>query len=167
MKTLEHAICDGWKPLSLVFALLSRLRSSRRSTVMMTWVCWWDIGVTFQMGSIQESGSAVGIFYVSGQKVAPSATASVGSLLPLPAQVGAQFGALVWMFVDSDFSLLLWNSPFIQILICSFLVFIWPFMFHMFHLSLHSFHFFLHLFRPSYNLPHYPHHLDVLSKLPV
>lgn len=43
------------------------------------------------MGSIQDCGSAVGIFYVSGQKVALSATASVGSLLLLPAQVGAQY----------------------------------------------------------------------------
>lgn len=51
--------------------------------------------MTFQMGSIQERGSAVEISYVSGQKVAPSSTASVGSLLLLHAQVGAQFGALV------------------------------------------------------------------------
>lgn len=42
------------------------------------------------MGFIQEHGSAVGTFCASGQKVAPSATASVGSLLLLHAQVGAQ-----------------------------------------------------------------------------
>lgn len=44
------------------------------------------------MGFIQDCGSAAGTFCTSGQKVALSATASVGSLLLLHAQVGAQYG---------------------------------------------------------------------------
>lgn len=44
------------------------------------------------MGFIQDCGSAAGTFCASGQKVALSATASVGSLLLLHAQVGAQYG---------------------------------------------------------------------------
>lgn len=121
----------------------------------MTWECWWESGMTFQMGSIQERGSAVGISYVSGQKVAPSSTASVGSLLLLHAQVGAQFGALVWMFVDSDFRWLLWNSPFLQILIPPFMVFIWMFMFH---LSSHTvLIFLLHLFSSQLHPPFFLH----------
>lgn len=43
------------------------------------------------MGFIQESGSAAGTSFTSGQKVALSATANVGSLLLLHAQVGAQY----------------------------------------------------------------------------
>lgn len=44
------------------------------------------------MGSIQDGGWAAGTFCASGQKAGPSATASVGSLLPLHAQVRAQSG---------------------------------------------------------------------------
>lgn len=75
---------------SLSLSCLSSVYA-HRSTVMMTGVCWWESGESFQVGSIQDCGSAVGIFYVSGQKVALSATASAGSSLLLAAQVGAQY----------------------------------------------------------------------------
>lgn len=54
---------------------------------MMTVVCWWEIGERFQTGFIQACGLVAGTFSASGLKVALFATASVGSLLLLPAQV--------------------------------------------------------------------------------
>lgn len=58
---------------------------------------------------IRECGSAAGTFCVSGQNVVPSATASVGSLLQLHAQVVSsviEFGSIVCKLRQS-FSLFL------------------------------------------------------------
>lgn len=71
------------------FLLSASLVCVHRSTVMMTTACWWETGERLQTGFTQDSGWAAGTFCASGQKVGPSATASVGSLLPLHAQVRA------------------------------------------------------------------------------
>lgn len=68
---------------------VSPVLSADRSTVTTTGVCWWDSGTTTQMGSTRARGSAARTFCGSGKRAAPSATASVGSLLQSPAQVGA------------------------------------------------------------------------------
>lgn len=88
--------------LSLSLSRLSPI-CAYRSTVMMTGECWWGSGETFQTGFIQECGSAVGTFCASGQKVALSVTASVGSLLLSHAQVGDQYGVHESLGLTSQF----------------------------------------------------------------
>lgn len=61
-----------------------------RSTAMMTGVCWSENGRSFQVVLILHCGRAAGRFCSSGQKVVQSATASVGCLHLLHAQVGAE-----------------------------------------------------------------------------
>jgi len=81
---------------------------AHRSTVMMTEVCWWGSGKSFQVGLILDCGSVAGTFCVSGQKVVQSAMASVGSLLPSLAQVvqctlhSVHLRWLYWLYVYSN-----------------------------------------------------------------
>lgn len=70
------------------------------------------------MGFVQDDGQAVRTFCANGEKVAPSAMASVGSLQLLDAQVGAQYGV--------HESLGLTNILFIYKLMCTELVYFMP-----------------------------------------
>lgn len=94
-----------WSSSYLFTLALSCLPSlcAHRSTVLMTRVCWWGSGESFQVGFIQDCGSAAGTFCASGQKVALSATASVGFLLLLRAQVWAQCSAWESFYQNAKF----------------------------------------------------------------